>query len=619
MSFVYDVFVSYRWAEPDQSWVQDELVPALEASKLKVCLDVQDFVPGRDLILEMSRVGTQSRRAICVLSPAYFDGNRMVGFESLMARRFDPSGNESRLIPFILRKCEIPEWLYGLVPVDWTVPRHHEREWHKLLIVLGAPELGAKIPGLAVERQIPAPMPEEKSWCWGSTHGSIQNEVPSVTAILETIIAVPLYWWIALQIGVLWPLLVSAAVAPMVLLRSDQSVALGLKWFRRYSDHRRAFRLTSLTSLERIVFIGFVYLTMLHAPFRFFKPLYYQYIPSWLLDIDRLILGPYGISTAVLFFLVGGPGIYLFLLATTIRIGATLRHLPAGIAALPRNFRRLLLCTSPVQAPELVPGLNTTSSPHTFKKALEQRNVVQDHVSAIYGAVVYGLVVVNVYISLSIMFVPAWLYRITIKSTAWFWWPLAFLGDDLKIAQNPDLFRFKVMERLWAKASIAIASLSLLTFAFAQLYTLAFGKNGIIAPVEWLLLIDWKTLWSWQICALLGSVLSLAIVFLVDDASGEHRIAQATRNSKLVEAAKAKLAWIERLKRIQFLVWVVFWVLLGPHMLLYVNSTQCWFSLPSTLQEWAQSIYGDRYPRSKCSASSQSVWFRGPNESYQPL
>jgi hypothetical protein len=29
-----------------------------------------------------------------------------------------------------------------------------------------------------------------KHWCWWSTHETIQNEVPSVTAILETIIAV---------------------------------------------------------------------------------------------------------------------------------------------------------------------------------------------------------------------------------------------------------------------------------------------------------------------------------------------------------------------------------------------------------------------------------------------
>jgi hypothetical protein len=614
MSFFYDVFVSYRWAEPDQSWVRDELVPALEASKLKVCLDVQDFVPGRDLILEMSRAGTQSRRAICVLSPAYFDGNRMVGFESLMARRFDPSGNESRLIPFVLRKCEIPEWLYGLVPVDWTAPSYHKREWHKLLRVLGAPEIGAKIPGLAIERQIPAPVPEQKSWCWWSTHESIQNEVPSVTAIFETMIAVLLYWWIALQVGVLWPLLVSAAVAPMVLLRSDQSVALGIKWFRLYSDHRRASRARSLTSVEKIILVVLALFFSLKALVSISNAIglilfslagrYKQYeslVPSWFFNIDRLILAPSYIGFAFVLFLVGAPGIYLLLLATTIRISASLRYLSAGIAALPRNFRRLVLCTSPAQVPEFVPGLNTTSSPHTFKKAMDIPKVIDESQLA-YGKWYSGLAVSYVYLSLFIMFVPAWLYRITIKSTAWFWWPLAFLGDDLKIAQNPDLLHFKVMGRLWAKASIAIATLSLLTFAFAQLYILAFGKDGIIAPVEWLLLIDWKKLWSWQICGLLGSVLTLAIVFMVDDAGGEYRIAQTTSDSKLLGAAKAKCGWIERLIRIRFLVFLAFWGLLGAHMVLYVNSTQCWFSLPSTLQEWAQSIYGDLYPRSKCSA-----------------
>jgi hypothetical protein len=77
----YDVFVSYRWVEPDQTWVREQLVPALKSAGLKVCLDVEDFVPGSDLILEMNRAGTQSRKALCILSPDYFDGNRMVAFD----------------------------------------------------------------------------------------------------------------------------------------------------------------------------------------------------------------------------------------------------------------------------------------------------------------------------------------------------------------------------------------------------------------------------------------------------------------------------------------------------------------------------------------------------------
>src|ERR1035441_3007387 len=147
MANTFDVFVSYRWVEPDQGWVRDSLVPALKSAGLKVCLDVEDFVPGRDLILEMSRAGIESRHVLCILSPDYFSGNRMVGFESLMAREGDPSGQESKLIPFIYRHVEVPAWLRGLIPVDWTDPKHRSREWRKLLKVLAAPTPDAPEPG----------------------------------------------------------------------------------------------------------------------------------------------------------------------------------------------------------------------------------------------------------------------------------------------------------------------------------------------------------------------------------------------------------------------------------------------------------------------------------------
>lgn len=144
--FPYDVFISYRWVDPDQTWVRQQLVPALKRAGLKICLDVEDFVPGRDLILEMNRAGSESRHAICILSPDYFEGNRMVGFESLMARRFDPSGQESRLIPLILRETPLPEWIRGLISVDWTAQSDLLREWRKLLKVLNAKDLNVPAP-----------------------------------------------------------------------------------------------------------------------------------------------------------------------------------------------------------------------------------------------------------------------------------------------------------------------------------------------------------------------------------------------------------------------------------------------------------------------------------------
>jgi ATP/maltotriose-dependent transcriptional regulator MalT/DNA-binding SARP family transcriptional activator len=152
VTYQYDVFVSYRWVEPDQSWVRQQLVPALEKAGLNVLLDVDDFVPGRDLILEMERAASSSTRAICVISPEYFEGKRMAQFENLMLQRSDPSGAESRLIPLILRPTNLPERLRGLIAVDWTNPANHRREWKKLLRVLNAKNINSPAPHNIVRR-----------------------------------------------------------------------------------------------------------------------------------------------------------------------------------------------------------------------------------------------------------------------------------------------------------------------------------------------------------------------------------------------------------------------------------------------------------------------------------
>lgn len=149
-SMGYDVFVSYRWVEPDKSWVQKELVPALQSAGLDVCLDVNDFVPGRDLILEMTRAGRESKRMLCVISPDYFEGNRFAGFESLMALRNDPTGARSGLIPMIIRKTSIADHMKGPVPVDWTEEANLGREWTKLLSALEAPDIAIPAPGMCL-------------------------------------------------------------------------------------------------------------------------------------------------------------------------------------------------------------------------------------------------------------------------------------------------------------------------------------------------------------------------------------------------------------------------------------------------------------------------------------
>ena len=170
-NYLYDVFISYRWVEPDKSWVRNQLKPALEMAGLEVFLDVEDFVPGRDLVREMTRASTESRRGLCILSPDYFkDAGRPVNFESLMLRSLDFSGDSSRLIPFILRESELPLYIKNLIPIDWTDAAYHQREWTKLLNLLEAknrevPPPAPLQPGVNPPQPVPpVPIPRPRPW-----------------------------------------------------------------------------------------------------------------------------------------------------------------------------------------------------------------------------------------------------------------------------------------------------------------------------------------------------------------------------------------------------------------------------------------------------------------------
>lgn len=143
---MWDVFVSYRWVDPDCKWVRNELVPCLRNAGLRVFLDVDDFVPGRDVISEMTRAGQESKRTLSVWTPDYFAEDRAVWFESLQARRRDPQGRLSKLVPLLLRATKIPGEFFGLAMVDWTAPQRHSVEWNKLLSVLDAPTLNVRPP-----------------------------------------------------------------------------------------------------------------------------------------------------------------------------------------------------------------------------------------------------------------------------------------------------------------------------------------------------------------------------------------------------------------------------------------------------------------------------------------
>ena len=83
--------------------------------------------------------------------------------------------------------------------------------------------------------EFPNPVPETaptvRSWVWHATLESRKAGQVSVLACAETIFAVVLYWWIAIQYDTHWHLVSSVFVAPLLLLRSPESISTGLHWF----------------------------------------------------------------------------------------------------------------------------------------------------------------------------------------------------------------------------------------------------------------------------------------------------------------------------------------------------------------------------------------------------
>lgn len=144
-NYNYDVFISYRWIWPDRPWVRKRLAPALRRAGVKVWLDVSEGgLPGR-LYSETEELIRDSKRVICVISPAYVRETkkraRMVALEFATLQEF-----KDRVIPLLLRG-RLPSGIDQLRASIWSRPWKCCQEWQKLITDLQATDLKAPCPG----------------------------------------------------------------------------------------------------------------------------------------------------------------------------------------------------------------------------------------------------------------------------------------------------------------------------------------------------------------------------------------------------------------------------------------------------------------------------------------
>lgn len=306
------------------------------------------------------------------------------------------------------------------------------------------------------------------------------------------------------------------------------------------------------------------------------------------------IWGPMGLLAAI----GVGPTVYgsaagVLFLSILIRIGATFYHLWSGLKSFPVNFYRLVFCTSPTHFPELVPGLTDAETRFTLENLLREYRSQTDLLTrAISLVLIAG------------WFVPGWLYRVGLKSMFWFWWPIAFIGDEPKKSNDPELYAKQVMNSDVQRVRRILAWVAILAFVgLNSFYLFKVDAHVITEPlptiVVMFLLVGLK-LPVWQLAGLLGSVVFAILPFLVQNEliSWEH--ARERNDVVLRNRSQRRFILIERLCRVRTVFVVVYLLGSAGHLLLLANSQRCWFSPSASKQRLLVQFYGKHLPIPSC-------------------
>jgi hypothetical protein len=461
---------------------------------------------------------------------------------------------------------------------------------------------------------------------WHSTAASVESGTISILAACEVIVAVILYWFVAVWLHTQAHLWISIAIAPLLLLRSEASVALGVKWFEHYIDAgfrqspEQAIRSLRawLAAVPAAIGIGWVACSLsrgflLGTPD--WRTVSYAVIVGYLssqvgvvivgtialhelivlmawrsiaalvafatviaVSVGVLISGAGLVSGLVvvattaalailgmsrappvgqaigrasattneeshgitagrevltkepLSFLIFAPALFFggWLRTLAIRFAATAPHLWAGILSLPENWRRTLFAIDLSYPPEIIPGYR---KPDLGQISYLMAEIKQGANSLERLVWLIGFV---------IMFLPAYFYRLTIKSTCWFYLPIIYIVRTQRLSTNPRLLAdllwtnpFEWWRRFLATLVLGtlVASHAIAASARAALPT------EIVSPLEYVFLIDPGAIKPWQWFNL-GSALLTVIIFLC---AGTFRI--FVRHARTDNSLRRVVSW----------------------------------------------------------------------------
>jgi hypothetical protein len=245
----------------------------------------------------------------------------------------------------------------------------------------------------------------------------------------------------------------------------------------------------------------------------------------------------------------------LCLRTVAIRFVAIARFLRSGFCNIPTNFRRTLFVVDLRHPAELVPGYSGPfANTSTAFLALGWNSPLKAS-SNLLGYVAF--------------FVPAYLYRLSIKSTCWLYLPLVYIANERERDVTPAHFVDRVIRGGWELWRRALALLTLIAFAMTTYASILFHEftgsithrtiaPKIISPIEFMFQFDFSGKW-WQYCSLAGALIT-GWLFL-----------QAKEMRVDLDHAKSVVRQVDRVKlmmRVRNVLSVALILMVGVHALL---------------------------------------------------
>ena len=353
-----------------------------------------------------------------------------------------------------------------------------------------------KVPHVATAEQ-------HRKWCWCAALSTAPGQV-SVLAIVETILAMAVAIGLGIWLNRWGYVFLASLVAPLLLLRTDESVQLGITLFK--PDVEWVRRRLPMNEWH----------TGFSGPF--------------LIQVRKVAR-----FTILKMFL---NGLYVTAWSISVRIAATLwtvaRHPFHSLRAILVNWKEACLITDFTKELEFMPGLRFSSPGALFlfvgmpgppapthTECLRQNLPIAPRILAYTTMACLGVLALPFAVGCavgaggSLIHMAAWWYRFSLKSTAIVWLPLLYVATD--VAADPKTWSAK--RRLLTICTAATAKVMRVYALVVGLFLLAKFGSQIVwykTIAAWERSSEWLSRISpllrpidvpvWQVCSLINAV-----------------------------------------------------------------------------------------------------------------